>query len=196
MLKPVVSSRQQKSQATPLGEDILSLLKKQLTSSDTFGGGVTGAQQGAMKSMDKFIGARETPEQFMKLMGPLKEMFQLNTDKSAAQTRESFGATGNRMSRSAMKAEGATRNEGNLSLQAMLSQLFMGDQANLLGAIGQKQQMANQNIAPALDFGAMGIMPDQTMINDSTATTLFKGFNELLKSGTGVAKTIATGGMG
>lgn len=136
-----------------------------------------------MSSVDSFIQARETPEQFMSLMGPLREVFQLNTDRAAGEVREGLSQTGNRLSTAAAREEGKVRNEGNLNLEALLSQLFLGDQANLLNAIGQKQNMAIQNTAPAFDFAGAGILPDQTIIQDSPATMIFKGLGELIKAG-------------
>lgn len=169
------------------------MLRQQL-GGGSFGSGIAAPQQQAMQSVNQFISARETPEQFMALMGPLREMFQLNSDKAAAQTREGQSIAGTRLSRSTASAEGATRNEGMLGLESLMSQLFLQDQGNLLNAIGQKQGMAQQNVDPFLQFGSAGIMPDQTMINDSTGMQLFKGLGELLKIGASAAGSLRGGG--
>jgi hypothetical protein len=191
-LRPEITSRQQRSPATPLGENVLAQLSQYFNSAD-FGKGVSAPNREAMGSVDSFIKARETPDQFMSLMGPLREVFQINTDRAAGEVREGFSQTGGRLSTALGREEGKARNEGNLNLEALMSQLFLGDQANLLNAIGQKQNMAVQNTAPVFDFGAAGVLPDQTIIQDSPAKMIFQGIGELLKAASASASAIRGG---
>jgi hypothetical protein len=94
-------------------------------------------------------------------MGPLRKLFQQDTDRAAADTREAFGATGNRMSSALAREEGRMRGERGTQLDALMSQLFLGEQGNLLNAIGLQGQLGTQALTPFMTLGSMGILPEE-----------------------------------
>lgn len=187
-LKPDIESRETGSQATPLAEDILKLLRGQIAGGD-FGSGVTKTQRSATDSAEKFIDDRQSPEAFAELMGPLRKMFDIQTNRSAAATREAFSQTGNRFSTSLGKVESQGRNERDLQLDSLLSELFLQEQGRLLQGIELLGKMGSSNIAPFMALGQQGINPDQTIVSDSPVMSL-------LKLGVPIAKAAVTGGAG
>ncbi len=171
LFKPDIEARQPKSQATPLSQGILDFLTRSISGEGEEGGGDFGfAQQG----FRDFATARSTPEQFLELMGPLRAIFERETEKSVAQTREGFSATGNRQGTGLAREEGRVRTEQATNLDALMSQLFLREQDNLLKALSGLRE-------PFTQFGAQGILPEQTIVSDSPFVTLTKTLADLAK---------------
>lgn len=131
-----------------------------LTSGE-LGTGVGAGQKAAGRNVQDYISARGDMGAFEELMGPLRKVFQAETDRGAAQIRESFGATGNRMSTGLAREEGLFRGESADRLNALMSQLFLGEQSNLLNAIGLQGQLGKEAIAPVFSLASMGILPEE-----------------------------------
>lgn len=178
--RPRIEAHQPKTQATPLSGDILTLLRSAIEGG-TIGEGLTAHQQEAGAGVRDFIDARQTPDAFMALMGPLREAFNLQTEKAVGGMREGMAPLGARMGTSAGRVEGQMRGERDLQLDSLLSQLFLQEQGALLQALGMQHGMGQSNMQPAFDFGAMGIMPEQLMVRDSSFLTAMKGLSELMQ---------------
>ena len=184
-LKPDIEAHQPKSQATPLSSDILQMLREAIKGG-TFGEGLGSQQKAAGEGVERFIGARETPEQFLELMGPLREQFARETERGVAGQRESLGLTGNRFSESLLREEGRFRRERGTDIDALMSNLFLQDQGNLLSALGLQGQLGQQATQPFFDFASLGIRPEETVVSDSPWVTFFKLMTEGAK-GVGTA---------
>lgn len=198
LLKPNVESREVRSQATPLAEDVLAQLRAEIAGG-TFGAGVGPAQQGAISSAQGFIKARESPEQFLQLMGPLREMFNIQTEKDVAQTREGFGAAGGRLSKGLAREEGRVRNERGIAGDAAISQLFLQDQDRLLQGINLLGSLGAQSLLPFLQLGGMGINPEAQIVNDSPLMSILKLAVPIATAAVGnplAGATAATGAAG
>ena len=193
-LKPDIESREVKSQATPLAEGVLSRLMTMLTEGGQLGDPIGPGQTAAAAGVQDFITARETPDQFLELMGPLRDVFNRQTDRAAAQTRESLGATGNRFSTSLIKEEGRLRGERGTELDAMISQLFLQDQGSLLQALGLQNQFATSALSPFLNLSGLGINPDQTIVSDSPFVTYMKLLTDSAEAAGSVIAAGAAGG--
>lgn len=185
-LRPEVQAQQVRSQATPLAEDVLENLRRQLRGG-VYGEGVGPLQREAGTAIRQFMAARETPERFESLAQPMIDISRRETDRGAAQLRENLGTAGLRLGTPATQAEGRFRAEAGQNLDSLLAQLFSQEQANLLQSIGMLQSMGVSNIAPFLQMAGLGIIPDQTIVTDSpwvigaeTAAGLMEGLGSLL----------------
>ena len=184
IFKPQIEKESVESQATPLAGDVLQMLIQQLTGG-TAGEGF-GPQQRAGGSIQQFIDARADPAKFLELMAPLREAFNLQTDRSAAQTREGFGAQGARLSTSLARTEGRQRGERDIQLDSLISQMFLADQGNLLRAIGAQQEFGTQNLAPFFNLAGQGIFPENTIIQDSQFSQILKPLLQIITAGAAV----------
>ena len=72
-LQPRIETRQPRSQATPLAEDVLGLLRKQILGG-TFGEGAGSLQREAGTAIRQFVNARQTPDLFKELAAPIMEL--------------------------------------------------------------------------------------------------------------------------
>lgn len=140
-----------------------------------FGGGFGKGQIAGAEGIQDYISARQTPDQFAELMDPLRKMFDIETERAAAAQKESLGMTGNRFSTSLAREQGRLRGERATQLDALMSQLFLGEQGNLLQALGMQHQMGSEAIEPFFQFAEMGILPEQLYKQDS-AWKRYSGF--------------------
>ena len=115
-----------------------------------------------------------TPEQFAELIAPLQELFNKQTDRGVAATKEGISAVGGRFSASSQRQEGRQRNERAGELDALISNLFFQQQDQLLNALGAQQTFGMQNLQPFLDFAGLGILPENTTVSDSNTTAGIK----------------------
>jgi hypothetical protein len=178
-LKPDINTQQPKSQATPLSQDVLNLLRQAIAGGN-MGSPMSASGKEAESSLSGFIKDRQSPEMFNELMGPLREAFGLQTEKDVAKTREGMSAMGNRFGTPMLREEGRVRNEANIGLNDQISRLFLGEQANLLKGIGMQGDMAAQNLQPFYDFAGLGILPENQFVTDNPWMTLI---SELIKAG-------------
>lgn len=169
-LRPEIRAHQPKSPATPLAEDVLANLRRQLTGG-VYGEGVGPLQREAGTAIRQFVEARQTPDQFANLLQPIIDINRREVDRGAAQIRESFGAMGQRLGTPLARAEGDFRAEAGQNLDRLLSQLFMQEQGNLLQALGLMQTMGDMNIQPFLQMASLGILPENTIVTDSPWVT-------------------------
>jgi hypothetical protein len=145
---------------------------------------VGAGQKAAGESISKYIAARESPEAFEELMGPIREAFNLDTEKIAAQQKEELGVIGGRFGTGLAREQGRLRGERGLELDSLMSQLFLGEQQNLLGAIGTQGQLGTAAIAPFLQALTLGVQPEETVVGNSP-------FQNLLDLGSVVAAIMA-----
>lgn len=174
-LQPDIETRQPKSQATGLSEELIQLLTGMVTSET--GGGFAEAQKG----FSDFASARSSPEQFLELMGPLREMFDRETERQVSQTREGFSATGNRQSLGLAREEGRQRTERGTNLDALISDLFLKEQGNLLKAFELMR-------APFTGIGSQGIFEEDSFVIDSPFTTFTRGIGDLAQGAGAVVR--------
>ena len=171
-LKPRVEGRPVKSQATPLAEGILEFLVNSLSGEGgAEGGGDFGAAQ---RGLGEFAEARSSPEQFLELMGPLRAMFDRETERNVAQTKEDFSVTGNRLGTGLAREAGRVRTERSTDLDALMSQLFLQEQDKLLTALTSLRD-------PFVQFGSQGIQPDKTIVSDAPFVAITKTLADLAK---------------
>ena len=192
-LKPDIESKEVKSQATPLAENVLTRLMA-LLSEGGLGTPIGPGQTAAAGGIQDFIGARETPEQFLELMGPLREVFNRETGRIQAQQKETFGQIGSRFSSSLAGETGRVGRERATDLDAMISQLFLQDQGSLLQALGMQQQFGQQALDPFLQMAGLGISPDQTIVSDSPFVTYMKLVTQGAEAAAGAAAAAGAGG--
>lgn len=151
-----------------------------------FGDPLGALQTEAASGVQDFIGARETPEQFLELMGPLRDVFNRQTDLDAAQTKESLGQSGNRFSTAVPSLIGRQRGERATQLDALMSQAFLQEQGGLLQALGMLQGFGQEATRPFFDFAKMGILPEQTVVQDSPFVTGAGVLTDILKAISGL----------
>lgn len=172
-MQPNVESREVKSQATPLAGDVLDVLRKQITGG-TFGEGFGPLQREAGTAIQQFTHNRADPANFAKLMGPLREMFNTQTDRGAAQVREGMGAAGNRFSTSTMREEGRFRGERANALDAQIGQMFQESQNQLLQGLGMMQNFGAQNVNPFFQMASQGINPENQIVTEDPIMQILK----------------------
>lgn len=177
-LGPEVTSRQPRSQATPLAEDFLNLLRREIAGG-TFGEGLPGLGRESGTAIRQFIENRASPENFARLAAPLTDISRRETDRSAADLREGFSIAGSRFGTPMAMGEARLRSDAGQNLDATLSNLFQSEQGNLLSGIGMMNQIGMQGIMPFLQMAMQGIMPEQTMIQENPFMTLLGGLGGL-----------------
>ena len=170
IFKPSVETKQPKSQATPLSGDILEWLRSTFqggVGGDTLGQGIGAPQQAAGENISDFIAGSKDLEAFNEMLGPLRKSFGRETQRGEAAIKESMGALGNRFSTSTQKNVGQFRGERASQIESLIADMFLRNQSNLLGAIGQQQQFGIQNLQPFFDFAGLGILPEDLLVGDS-----------------------------
>ena len=182
-------TKKQKSPATPLSNDILGVLRNMMSQGE-FGAPISPTQKAAASGTQDFISDRSNPEMFNELMGPLRKAFERDTDRAAAGQRESIGMLGGRFSTGLAREEGRLRGDRATDLDAMISQMFLQEQGNLLSALGLQGQLGQQFMDPFMDFGKMGIFPDHQVVSDNP----WMDFLKLGATAGAVALAPATGG--
>lgn len=178
-----VESVEKRTPATPVAEDVLDILSKQITGG-TFGEGFGPLQRESGTAIRQFVqGGGLDPERFASIAAPLVEQSERATERSAANLREGFGARGARFGTSAAQGEALLRSERGAGLDAALSDLSlrMGDQ--ILRGIGQMQQIGMSNIAPFLQALDLGVLAPDTVKKPSL-------FSEILGPIAGLAQGI------
>lgn len=81
---------------------------------------------------------------------------------------------GNRFGTPLAREEGRVRGEAGLNLDALISNLFLNEQGNLLNAINSMQTMGVQNTAPAFNMAQQGVHQDQTIVTDDPLMQMMK----------------------
>ena len=195
LTKPKVRTKQPKSQATPLSEDILGMLRGMM-SQGGFGDPISSTQKAAAGGTQDFIDARKDTDAFNELMGPLRKAFEVDTDRAAAGQRESLGMLGGRFSTGLAREEGRLRGERATELDAMISQMFLQEQSNLLGALGLQSQQGQSFMQPFMDFGKMGIFEENMFIEDSPWDRYAGASKDVLDFAKGLKNLFKGGGEG
>lgn len=177
---------------TPLSEDILGILRKQIGGGE-FGAGLGPLQRQAGTAAQQLVSSLQDPVNLQPLFQPFIESSRRETELGAANLRESFGIAGGRFGSPLAQGEATFRAEQRGGLEELLAGITMQQQEQLMQAITALQTMGQQNIAPFFQFAAAG-MPQQMMGEGAVgrgtrfASELFKG----LSSWPGFAEQPAT----
>lgn len=192
-LKPQRETYQPQSQASPLAGDVLDLLRRSIAGG-TFGSGFGPLQRGAGTAIQQYVNARQTPEMFNKLAEPLVKLADIQLGKNLGNLKEAFSIGGNRFSSSAAKGIAQEQTDSSANLQAQLSDLFMKGQDQLFNAIQAMQTMGTQDLAPLFSMAGMGILPEQTVYQDSPFVKGVQLWTNLMAAAGDAAKAAASGG--
>lgn len=175
---PSIQREERSSQATPFAEDFLKQLQGILSQS---GGAQTdgprqqnlgGSPAAALGGVNTAAGVRDqTPG----LIDAITRRSNIQTDRNAAQVRESFGAAGNRLSASRGRVETRGRNEAGFDL----AQIIAGILSNQAGRETQAEQFdvgANQQFMQMLAMIAgQGIIPEELIVGPGIGQQLLTG---------------------
>ncbi len=179
-----------KSQATPLSEDILAILRGQLAEGG-LGEGVGPLQREAGTAARQFVEAGGGKFDLSPLLKQLQEIQQQTTEENVGNLREGFGIAGSRFGTPLAESEGRLRRDLATRFGAQTGELLRGEfgaqMDRLLSGIGTLQGIGQQNISPFLQFAAMGINPETF-----TENPFVTGINLAANVGKGVA-SVATG---
>lgn len=150
-LRSEAETRQPRSQATPLAEDVLGILRKQVTGG-TFGTGFGPLQQQAGTAIQQFVNSGAggrfesgtlpqvrdinlTPVDIASQVGTLEGIQQRSSQRALADVRETVGAQGGgRFGTGVTRAVGDTARDLELGFTAQLDQLLRDQQGLQLGA--------------------------------------------------------------
>lgn len=149
-LRSEAETRQPRSQATPLAEDVLGILRKQI-SGGTFGTGFGPLQQQAGTAIQQFVNSGAggrfesgtlpqvrdinlTPVDIATQIGNLENIQQRSSQRALADVRETIGAQGGgRFGTGVTRAVGDTARDLELGFTAQLDQLLRDQQGLQLG---------------------------------------------------------------
>lgn len=165
--KPETNRMEQRTQATPLAQDVLGTLQRTLQQQG-IGAPLSEGQAAAGSNLSDFINALQDPGRFEELAAPLQTISDRTTDRQAAELREGFTQVGGRLGSPLMRAEQRLRTENQQNFDAQLANMFQQNQDLLLRAIGGQQQSAIQNLAPFLELAQLGVLPDHVVKEPST----------------------------
>jgi hypothetical protein len=197
---PNVQTRQQGSQATPLANDLLSMIQGQLDQG-SFGAGFGPLQQNAGTAIQQFMnsgGANirdvgPAGADFEQMVKSLEAVQNRRVGQQASDLREQAGAAGTRYGSTLGTAEGRFRGAAQDDFNVQLGQLAMAlDQARRqdtqmginrdvaqnqlnLGAIGQMFGMGSQAINPAFQLASQGILPEHLLVSPGMGSQLLSG---------------------
>lgn len=170
LIQPTTKRVQGQSQATPLANDVLDLLMKQITGG-TFGSGFGPLQQQAGTSAQQFVNSGGGQFDTSELFKNLGDVFRQNQQQDVAQLRENYGGIGGRLSSGAAGAEADLLAKGNANFGAQLGEIsrqeFGNQQNRLLQGIQSLFQMGTQATQPFFDMASLGILPETIAFGDS-----------------------------
>ena len=184
---PNIQREEVTSQATPLAEDFLKILRGQL-SSGAFGTGVGPLQREAGTALRQFISALQGPggvsEGSDRLIEGLEASSAARTERSAADLREQGGITGTRFGTSLAQGEALLRSESGAALDQLIGgiqeQGRQFDTGQLLQAIQALFGQGEANIATTERFAGLGILPEEIIVSPSTGTQIVTGVTGIL----------------
>jgi len=178
-MAPKAKKIERGSQATPFAEQLLALLGGQMgmggmqqregaLNAGAFGTGVGPLQQEAGTAIRQFVEGGGMPFKLSPLVGRMQDIFARQTEAGAAGIREGMGGMGLRFSTPLAAEEGKFRREAGTDFMATLGNIFREEHQrniqNLMGGMGMMQQFGQQNIAPFMQLGQMGILPEEIMM--------------------------------
>lgn len=167
-MAPQAKTIQPESQATPLSEDVLDLLRRQLAQGSQV---ATPLQRQAGTNISQFINEGGGEFNLSPLFSALSETFGQQNEQALAQLNENFSigggrfGTGNQTAQGRFLAESVPRQQavlGNIGLDAFNQQM-----ARLLQAIGTQSNIGAQGFAPFLQLAGQGIIPEQTFLQQN-----------------------------
>lgn len=152
-----------RSQATPLSEDILSLLRGQISKGE-LGAGVGPLQREAGTAARQFVSSGGGRFDLSPLLGQLEEIQRRRVSESTGDLRESFGIAGTRFGTPLATGEGRLRRELETEFGAQTGELlrteFGAQQQRLLQGIELLQNLGQENLEPFLMLAQLGINPE------------------------------------
>jgi len=146
------------SQATPLAQDILEMLRGQLAEG-SFGVGVGPLQQQAGTAASQFVSSGGL-EQLSPLIKELEKIQNRRVGEATGNLKESFGIAGSRFGTPLATGQAKLVTDLESEFSAGIGQLLLGQRQQQLQGIGLLQGIGQQNIAPFLGLASQGINPD------------------------------------
>lgn len=201
---PRTQTVDKRNQATPLTEDLVKILQGELAAG-AFGTGVGPLQRGAGSAIDKYVQALQTRAtqgvntasqvggESEQLMDALTRRSAVNTNRSAADQREAFGAAGARFGSSLGNAESLLRAESGMNLDQVLGEILVGEasrkqaarqfdinadlgiNAALLQGIGQMFSQGQAAIDPFVQLAGAGIVNPEVIASPGIGDQLISG---------------------
>lgn len=158
-MKPTTQTREQKSQASPLADDLLKMIQGQI-SGGTFGQGLGSMTQGAGTAIQQLVNSglsNTTPvvrdvgpagADFGKMVAALEAVQNRRTGEQAANIREQAGAAGARYGTTLGAAESGFRRDTEQDFNVQLGNLAMGlDEARRADtALGVQRDVAQNQL--------------------------------------------------
>ncbi|MHC4315807.1 MAG: hypothetical protein ACYSW3_25470 [Planctomycetota bacterium] len=165
------------SQATPLAEDILGLMRGRIGAGGL--GPLTALQGLAGQSLANFIPLLESGQQTDALRAQMEAIQRQETGAQVGDLRESFGIAGSRFGTPLALGEAGLRSQLGVGFGEQQARILQEQQniqnQQLLQAIGLGGQLSAQQIAPFMQLGGMGILPTQTFFEQNPFVTALGG---------------------
>lgn len=203
---PKIQNVERTSQATPLAEDYLNILRGQIASGQ-FGLGVGPLQREAGTAARQYLlslqqrarpnTAGELRNDTGQIIGALQKRNAADTRTQAAQLREGFGASGSRFSTEAAQGEGRLRSENQLNLDQLVASVLVDQGAREQAArqfdVGAGFQLDAQtqaaieslfnqgqgNIAPFAQAASQGIVPSDVIASPGILSQILSTAGQL-----------------
>lgn len=170
VLKPKVSQAQRTSQATPFAQDVLQALRAQFAE-EGFGNGFGALQREAGTSARQFVNSGGGQFNTSELFSNMEKIHDRKVDEGAQGLREAFAAIGGRFGDGLAKAEGDFRANEAANFGAQIGEIqrqeFASQQDRLLKGIMAMFDMGTQANAPIWGMASSGIIPSDTVVQDS-----------------------------
>lgn len=191
-MKPTVETQEATSQATPLAQDVLGMIRRQITGG-VFGEGMGPLQQEAGTAIRQYVTSRQNMDQFAQTLAPVLRLFDQGTNEQVAGLRTSMGSLGGRFGTPLANAEADFRSDRSMQRDALIAQAWQQEMQNLLAGIAMMQQFGLQNIAPALQMAQLGILPEHVIVGDSPFAQITGAAAGLMKGAGSLRNPFASG---
>jgi hypothetical protein len=169
-MKPNVRTKEVKSQATPLANDVLGFLQRQIQGG-TFGGGFGALQQQAGTGIQQFVNSGGGSFDRSPQIEALKKLHGFDLNKGMADLSEMFGQAGGRFGSGLAGATGDYVSKSNAEFENNIGSLLGSDFANqqnrLLSGLGLMGQMGESSMAPFWQMAMTGINPENVIVDPS-----------------------------
>lgn len=155
------------------------------------GRGLGPLQRRAGTELEQFISSGGGRFDLSKLASDLEAIHQRRTEEGVADLREGFGIAGTRAGTSQAVGEARFRGQAEQDFAATIGELFRRSfeerQNRLLAAINLLQNMGAQNLAPFFQLASLGILPEQTIVQQNPFAT---GLQALAGGATGAGNLL------
>jgi len=198
---PRVQREEQRSQATPLGNDFLKILQGQIAEG-SFGQGAGPLQRHAGTALEQYlnsiqerVSSGQDSNQTSQLISSLTKGSETRTNRQAADLREGFGAAGNRFGSAGALGEARLRGDVASNLDQTIGGIRTNqaqfDAGQLLNTINLLQNLGQGNVDLFSRFAQMGILPEELIVSPGIGDQILSG---LLQNSGKVAQAVTSGG--